>query len=194
MMVFEYYNDEKKGMLRPGMTMAETSKVLKSDYIFYKKLNEYEYDRYSFNNMSLITYYDDDTKKLIGINLVSKTSVCMFKNNNLFTNYKQLNEIFSKLKIEPVIIDVGLEIEGAKLGIFIPEIHDDPNKPDYEEPIVKAIYVDFTMGNCSLSFERLTSNHIPSKEAYKGSKITALDGSCHSHELCSSKIFCKSWI
>ena len=37
MILFEYYSDEKKGMLKYGMTKDETRKIIKSGYIPNKK-------------------------------------------------------------------------------------------------------------------------------------------------------------
>ncbi len=37
MLLFEYHSDEKTGMLKPGMTMEETTKVLKKVGIFFAK-------------------------------------------------------------------------------------------------------------------------------------------------------------
>jgi hypothetical protein len=68
-----------------------------------------------------------------------------------------------------------LYLENKKLGLYVPDLVLDPKNPINEKAIVKTVLVDFSKG-CSVSFERLISNHIPSKEAYLGSKTSSDNG------------------
>ncbi len=107
------------------------------------------------------------------INIVENYDHFYYKSFNLFCKYQDLKNFFKDKKINYKSDDTGIEIEKSGIGIYIPDI--DVEDPDKEEGpvIVKAIGIDFNETNCSISFERLTSHHIPSKVTYENSNISS---------------------
>ncbi len=177
MILFNYHSDEKIGMLKTGMSIAETRNVIKSGYNFCKK-SEYKKDYDHFRSIGIIAYYND-AGILSEIKLCDKYSIFMYKNINLFSNYlkikNKLSEINAIFNSENEAVNEGMELENKKLGLYAPDLVLDPKDPDNEKATVKSITVNIIKG-CSVSFERLISNHIPSKETYLGSKTSSNDG------------------
>ncbi|APJ02828.1 hypothetical protein [Silvanigrella aquatica] len=173
MILFEYHSDEKIGMLKSGMSIDETRNLFKSCYKNCKKSefkSEYDY----FMAIGIMAYYND-LEKLTEIEIVEEKSIFMYKNMNLFSNYLNLKRKLIELKINFTSENEGMELENKKLGLYVPDLLLDPKDPANEKAIVKTVLVDMSKG-CSVSFERLISNHIPSKEAYIGSKISSDNG------------------
>jgi hypothetical protein len=173
MLLFEYYSDEKTGMLKPGMSMEETRKIIKSNYDFYKK-GKFNDDNDYFISIGVIARYNDEGK-LYELGLVDKYSIFMYHDVNLFANFLKVKKKLKEKKLEYTKDETGIELDKQKLGLYVPDKISDPTDPDYDKAIVEVVTVSLYRG-CSVSFERLISNHIPSKESYLGSKISSDKG------------------
>jgi len=173
MILFEYYSDEKKGMLKAGISKDATRNNFKSCYKNCQKSefkSEYDY----FMTLGIMAYYND-LGKLSEIEIVDEHIIFMYKNINLFSNYSKVKNKLIEQKIEFTSDNEGMDLENKKLGLYVPDLVLDPKNPINEKVIVKTVLVNMSKG-CSVSFERLISNHIPSKETYLGSKISSNDG------------------
>ena len=99
----------------------------------------------------------------------------LYKEINLFSNLGDLFNKFKENKIEYKIEEDGLTLENGIMGLFVQDMFEDQTDPEFNEQNIRSIYINFDLGKCSLSFERLISNHVPSKKTYEKSKISSDD-------------------
>lgn len=170
MFIFNYHSNSNQGMLKAGMSKEEVRKIIKSNYQ-YETESRHRSEQDYFTDLGFFAHYDGTGKlKEIGLR-----DMFMFENINLNTNYSNLRKKLIEKKIEFTFDADTLYLDNKKIWVYIPDKIDNPDNPKNEVALVEAISVDLRLG-CSVSFERLISNHIPSKTSYLGSKISSDDG------------------
>lgn len=161
-------------MLKLGLTTKEMRSIIKSSYIYSQQKREFRKERDYFKCVDIIGHYDNFSK-LTELGLADKESIFMYRDINLFSNYLNVRKKLIEKNIEFTVDGDTLYLDNKRVWLYLPDKVDDPSDPENENALVEAISVDLSLG-CSVSFERLISNHIPSKTAYLGSKISSDDG------------------
>jgi len=96
----------------------------------------------------------------------------------LFTLYKELVKELRDKKINFVTENEGIHLEKKNINIYLPEMNYDENKDRVLNDLSNVTAVNFELHklNGSISFERLSSHHIPSKVTYENRNISADNG------------------
>ncbi|WP_186648040.1 hypothetical protein [Fluviispira vulneris] len=170
MFIFKYYNNYKKGILKKELNPSEVRNIIKSNFTYYES-TEFSSQNDSFNSIKLNAMYNKNNE-LFNFGISEHNYWFDYNGFNLFCSYEKLLEHLKIKKIEYIKHDTGIKLENENIGLYIPDIDIENPTEDDGPIIVKAIYVDFSKKDCSISFERLTSHHIPSKVTYMNSKIT----------------------
>lgn len=177
MLVFKYHSNKEEGSIKPFMHKKELRKLMKSSYINSSKnlkIDNCEIDY--FDAIRVATAYDDSGHLFsFSIGFYGNEKL-FYKDINLFSKLGFLIEKFNEKSINYSIEDYGLQIENGHMVFYIYEMTTDDNDPAFKEQKVGSIRIVLKEINCSLSFDRYISNHIPSKKCYENSKITAGDG------------------
>ncbi|WP_397601920.1 hypothetical protein [Silvanigrella sp.] len=174
MLVFKYFSNINDGFIKPYMDINDFRKQLKSSYITFENEDNIDFpERDIFNSIGIQSSYNDNLKTYnLDINDENKF---MYKDINLIDDVKNILLKFKENKIEYKIDEYGMTIENGIIGLFIPDMIEDQSDSEFNEQKVRSINIYFDHGECSLSFERLISNHIPSKKTYEKSKISSDD-------------------
>ena len=176
MLIYEYYEDINKGIFKKYTRRSELRKLLKSNYLERAK-EEMARATDFFDWVGIITAYDDNDY-LQSFEVVSKVLYLGFKEFNLFTNYKEISDELKKRKTPYKIEYEGMYFENGNIGIYLPDMNYDENKDRVLNDLSNVTAVNFELQklNGSISFERLSSHHIPSKVTYENSNISADNG------------------
>lgn len=182
MLLLEYYNDLNKGMINKDTKKNILRDLLKTDYIARDRrmILDLEIDQSdSFDSIGLMSDYDD--KNCIQKFYVYRQPIYLSYNGfNLFTSYY---EIIKELKKREIPYSFSSEsgrmfLENESIEIQIPDLDFDENNEVmiYENDKVSMIIFNLEKSNGSISFEKLSSHHIPSKVTYENSNISSDDG------------------
>ena len=175
MLVFKYYSNKDDGSIKPFMHKNEFRKLMKGSFINSPKTLKFDiYENDYFQPIGISSTYNDNLIS-IGISIYGNDKL-YYKNINLFCKLGILVEKFKEKSINYSIEDYGLQIENGHIVFCIYEMITNENEPAFKEQKVESIRVDLDLFDCSLSFDRYISNHIPSKKCYENSKMTAGEG------------------
>ena len=176
MLIYEYFEDFNKGLINKKTKKNDLRKILKSNYLEFPK-EEFYNKRDSFRSIGIMVMYDDnDYLQSIEINTIPL--YLSFKNFNLFTFYEEIVKELRNKKIDFVTESEGIHLEKKNINIYLPEMNYDENKDQVSNELCKVVSFNFELQklNGSISFERLSSHHIPSKVTYENSNISADNG------------------
>jgi hypothetical protein len=178
MLILEYYEDMNKGMINKNTKKTELRSLIKTNFIERNQKVEYDYNHIDFFVCEGAHAFYDDSDKLIGFFIVNTPIYLSYKGINLYTNYKEITIELKKRKIPYEVEYDRIYIENEKIEIQIPGIIKKENKVVIYEGNgeVKGVNFELQKLNGSISFERLSSHHIPSKVTYENSNISADNG------------------
>ena len=182
MLIIEYYDDPNKGMINKNTRKNELRKLLKSDYIASEKkmILDLQVDQSDlFRSLGILSKYQDND--FIKVFIVSTPPIYLSYNGfNLFTNFNEIVEELGKRNIPYSFTSESgrMFIENENIEIQIPDLDFDENNEVTIDEEGKVIMIIFNLEklNGSISFERLSSHHIPSKVTYENSNISSDDG------------------
>ncbi len=183
MLIIEYYDDPERGMINKNTTKEELRKLLKTNFLYREKEVFYDipYSQTdSFDCVGIAAIYNDND--YIDIFSIDRTPIYLsYKNINLFTDYKSILNEFKKRKIpfQYEIESHAIKIENDKIYIIVSNLNywQENDKITYSENgEVQSVGFEIQKLNGSISFERLSSHHIPSKVTYENSNISSDDG------------------
>lgn len=174
MLIFKYYSNVNNGFIKPYMDINDLRKKLKSNYIARIDSSSKNPEIDFFDSIGIQSSYNDNLKTYnLDINDENKF---MYKDINLIDDVKNILLKFKENKIEYKIEDNGLRLENGIIGLFVQDMFEDQSDPEFNDQKIRSININFNVGESSLSFERLISNHVPSKKTYEKSKISSDDG------------------
>lgn len=177
MLVFKYHTNKEEGTIKPFMSKNEFRKLMKGSFINSPKEIKFETsERDFFKPIGVSATYNDNSLLIsFGIGFYGNEKL-FYKDINLFNKLGILIEKFKEKNIKYTIEDYGLQIENGHMVFYIYEMTTDDNDPAFKEQKVGSIRIVLKEIDCSLSFDRYISNHIPSKKCYENSKMTAGEG------------------
>jgi len=183
MLIIEYYEDPERGMINKSTTKEKLRKLLKTNYLHREKQIFYEIpcpQKDYFDYLGIYASYDDNNN-LTDFEINTTPIYLSYKNFNLFTDYNLLMKEINK-RVIPYHFDYEnhtIYLENKSIRIFIPDLNylEKENKINFNEGgKISIVYLNFQTLNGSISFERLSSHHIPSKVTYEYSNISSDDG------------------
>ncbi len=143
-MIFEYLDDSKNGIIKAGMTREEVQNIFNTKIYEFKKTPFCEVTSDAFYEIDVHAHYNQETKKLAGIEIFQPNHLS-YKNNIMLLerDLKFLLTDLANKKIPFTKDPLGIDLEKGKLVIYVP--HDDEICPE-----CASVYVDLEEG-CSLN-------------------------------------------
>lgn len=183
MLIIEYYDDPERGIINKNTTKEELRKYLKSSYLYDEKRVFYDIpcpqgDYFHYLGIGTI---NNDSNYIDAFTVNSTPIYLYYKGFNLYTDYNKIMKEFKKRKIPFQYAFEGhaILLENEKIRICISDLDnwEEDGKITYSDNgEVQSVGFEMQKLNGSISFERLSSHHIPSKVTYENSNISSDDG------------------
>ncbi len=180
MLILEYYEDMNKGMINKNTKKTELRSLIKTNFIArdQEEFHGVHIDQVDFFKCIGVHVYYDKNDYLKEFFIVNTPIYLSYKGINLYSNYNEVTKGLKKRKIPYEVEYDRIYIENEMIEIQIPGIIKNEDKVVIYEGNgeVKGVNFELHKLNGSISFERLSSHHIPSKVTYENSNISVDNG------------------